>query len=227
MNIEIYATIPAGYDPKTRKPRKARALVPTDTGEYHTDHRGRTLFDCILANGAHVATARADMADIEPVFLFDEAETRGGIRTPSALAADAIQRYNLDPGRVLSALLIVGNPKLYRQQNGIYIMQSDPTRPHYAVHPKQCPCPDSQRGAVCKHRIAAWMLSELQNPHASRSKVYTHAYCMDCGRAHWLEAGEICHGTNYDPRQNVPQGARVKTRNFTSARHPAEIEVIV
>ena len=213
---EIYATIPAGFDPCTHKPITARALVNLEGAT--SPH-----FICILSNGGQVCTRRENMKDIEPVFIFDDNEANASNpRTPAALAHKAIYNYHLSPSRVLSALLILEQGrKAINPQKGFYIVQSDPDRPRYAVTTKSCSCPDSDvSGNICKHRIAVWMY-EKQN--APMHRFYQFQFCPLCNQTHWLRDGETCEGKDLDPltlKMRV-----VKTRTISKEQPYAEIEL--
>lgn len=86
------------------------------------------------------------------------------------LAQEAATVYNLEPGRVMKAA------ELARQVSAIQQARRDERNEQikpslkvlivrgragwYVVRTGSCTCPDSRRGNVCKHRIAAWMYRE-------------------------------------------------------------------
>lgn len=153
------------------------------------------------------------------------------------LAIKACRKYGTEEGRTHRAALIVreNNPAsdegcIGVGQRGELRMIAPDRAETYTVTTKSCNCKDSQFSRqICKHRIAAWMYEQRFGKKQIIPDCYQFIWCMDCMTHHWIETSngkEICHGENYDPRTNLPYGAKVKQSNFSSARNPATIEII-
>ena len=87
--------------------------------------------------------------------------------TPQSLAQEAINKWHVDPARMQKAVEIVMNRyQIYNQHcpEGEYDVRSQNVNAWYHVNTKKhtCTCPDSQKGYVCKHRLAVWLYVEIQ-----------------------------------------------------------------
>ena len=176
----------------------------------------------------------ARMEDVTP---YDASQPAAEGNQLFQLAQRAVIKYSLDPMRVQKAHDLASREGWIIPRDGSLMVKSqsfddynfqsvkNPKGKIYSVSQSSCTCKDTERGNICKHRIAAWMYREM-HPEYKSVRIFVHEYCFECGTAHWIETRggiEICHGEKFDPR-NIPQ-TYFKTRNFTSARRPAEIEV--
>ncbi len=163
------------------------------------------------------------LKNIEPVFeLTDQASDLNG-RTVEHLVYKVLFNFALDPARVLRAVSILNNPALIEDKGNFYLIKSDETKPAYIVTRGHCTCKDSEKGNICKHRIAAFF-KRMQS--APRPRYFEFNYCLLCDFAHWLEDGETCNGKDFDPRLSI-KNATFKMRNTTSTTKPASIDVYI
>ena len=86
--------------------------------------------------------------------------------TYQSLAAEAEARWKVDSARLLKAIEIVtGRTNIYNHHcsPGEYDVRSQTALNgwyHVDTHAHTCTCKDSQRGHVCKHRLAVWLYTE-------------------------------------------------------------------
>lgn len=146
----------------------------------------------------------ADPQDLTP-YTGEAAQYNDPIAT---LAQRAAIVYKLDPARINRACNIIrtDNPPMIREATEHLRITSSNGKKSYRVAQKSCDCYDSQKGNICKHRIAAWMYRELHPE--PEYKTYAMHYCMDCLREHWMEItrydGDKCHGEAINPL-HIPQ----------------------
>ncbi len=196
-----------------------------------------TFVSCSIESGEVSLTPftrRGELVTVPALWVMDY--NGAGSDKIEEMAIKSCQKFGTDTGRTHRAALIIryNNPAgdegcIGRAHRGQLIIQSATSDEKYTVTTKSCNCKDSQRGHICKHRIAAWMYEQKFGSRAVIPECYQFNYCLDCGSHHWLEVKdgqEFCHGLNYNPRENLPKNAIVKQRNFSSARQPAEIEIL-
>lgn len=88
--------------------------------------------------------------------------------TYQALAQEAIDKWHIDAARIRKAVEIVAeNHSIYNSEcaPGEWDVRSQTALNswyHVNTHARTCTCTDSQRGNVCKHRLAVWLLTEYQ-----------------------------------------------------------------
>lgn len=91
------------------------------------------------------------------------------------LATEAVQKFKLDPARVIKAIDIAQTRGMIynaKCKTGEFDVRSTDGRSWYHVAAKSCTCKDSAKGHICKHRIAVWLYTQATaRPHAEARRV--------------------------------------------------------
>jgi SWIM zinc finger len=102
------------------------------------------------------------------------------------LKREALEIFKLDQGRVDRAVEIATKPTMIYNakcpKGEFDVRASSGGWYHVDTNNKSCTCPDSQRGNICKHRIAVWFYVELRaRPIAQLRKVKTESIVVELG----------------------------------------------